>query len=519
MNKQKVRLSILLLTIMAVFFSSSVLCFAASKKPVSLEILTAAKTVDYCIDDTLDTKGLSVLVTYDDGSKITLIEGYQALYNFSNTGKSDVVLSYTENGVNVKTQYSVNVIEKPVLSMTSKEVYAGTTFELPVVISKNCGLMGIDIKITYDTEVFTPISVAKGALITDGLMDDSIATSEKGSFDIIWSGSKEIIKNGNICTVKFLCNKDSKVDSSNIQISNVKENTYRENYNTIQCEESICNLKVLSFQNGDNKKVLSDLVLVMSGWQVGEASNQPTLSGNTGNGTVRYTYAKLGSNTYTTKKPNKEGSYVVKATVAETDEYYGGVATCVFTILKSKSLNKQISKISGVKSVYTKDVNSKAFSLRAKTNGDGKVQYKSSDKNVVTVNSKGKITIKGIGIAKVTISVKETQKYKAVSKQITITVKPKKMKIVSSSSAANSTINIKWKKDSSVDGYEILVATDKKFSKNKNKYTIKSKNKATKKITNLKSRKKYYVKVRSYKIINKKKIYSTYSSAENLIVK
>lgn len=42
-------------------------------------------------------------------------------------------------------------------------------------------------------------------------------------------------------------------------------------------------------------------------------------------------------------------------------------------------------------------------------------------------------------------------------------------------------------KDSSVDGYEILVATDKKFSKNKNKYTIKSKNKATKKITNLKS--------------------------------
>ena len=81
------------------------------------------------------------------------------------------------------------------------------------------------------------------------------------------------------------------------------------------------------------------------------------------------------------------------------------------------------------------------------------------------------------------------------------------MKIVSSSSAAKSTVNIKWKKDSSVDGYEILVATDKKFSKNKNKYTIKSKNKATKKITNLKSGKKYYVKIRSYKIINKKKIY------------
>lgn len=106
-----------------------------------------------------------------------------------------------------------------------------------------------------------------------------------------------------------------------------------------------------------------------------------------GNGTVRYTYAKLGSNTYTTKKPNKEGSYVVKATVAETDEYYDGVATCVFTI----STNKQVPEISGIKSAYTKSLNSKAFSLGAKTNGDGKVQYKSSDKNVVTVNSKAKL--------------------------------------------------------------------------------------------------------------------------------
>ena len=589
---------------MSVFFSSSVICFASSKKPVTMEILTAAKTVDYCVNDTLDTKGLSILVTYDDGSKTVLTEGYQTLYDFSNTGKNDVVISYTENDVKVETCYSVNVIENPVLAMTPKEVYAGTVFELPVEISQNCGLMGIDIRITYDAEVFTPLSVEKGALITDGLIDDSITTSEKGSFDIIWSGSKEIIIDGNICTIKFLCNEDTKVDSSDIQISNVRENTYRENYNTIQCKESICNLKVLSSQNENNKKVLSDLMLVMSGWRVGEASKQPILSGNTGNGAVSYTYAKLGSNIYSTDKPSEAGTYVVKATVAETDEYYGGVATCIFTILKennkkvlsdlvltmpgwqvgeaskqpvlsgntgngavsytyaklgsnmystdkpneagtyivkatiaetdeyysgvatcvftitnSTNLKKQVSKISGVKSVYTKSVNSKAFSLKAKTNGDGKFQYKSSNKKVVTVNSKGKITVKGIGIAKVTISVKETQKYKAVSKQITITVRPEKMKIVSRSSGAKGTAKIKWKKDSNVDGYEILLATDKKFSKNKNKYTIKSKNKVTKKITNLKSSKKYYIKVRSYKIINKKKIYSTYSSAKNLVIK
>lgn len=68
------------------------------------------------------------------------------------------------------------------------------------------------------------------------------------------------------------------------------------------------------------------------------------------------------------------------------------------------------------------------------------------------------------------------------------------MKIVSSSSAAKSTVNIKWKKDSSVDGYEILVATDKKVFKEQNKYTIKSKNKATKKDNKFKIRKKILCK-------------------------
>lgn len=63
-----------------------------------------------------------------------------------------------------------------------------------------------------------------------------------------------------------------------------------------------------------------------------------------------------------------------------------------------------------------------AFSLGAKTNGDGTLTYKSSNAKVVTVSSTGKVTIKGAGTAKITISASATANYKAASKVITVTV-------------------------------------------------------------------------------------------------
>ena len=80
----------------------------------------------------------------------------------------------------------------------------------------------------------------------------------------------------------------------------------------------------------------------------------------------------------------------------------------------------------------TKTYGNASFSLGAKTNGDGKLTYKSSNTKVAAVTDGGKVTIKGAGTAKITISAAATASYKAASKTITITVKkaanPLKMK-------------------------------------------------------------------------------------------
>lgn len=65
----------------------------------------------------------------------------------------------------------------------------------------------------------------------------------------------------------------------------------------------------------------------------------------------------------------------------------------------------------------------------------------------------------------------------------------------------------------SVNGYQIICATNKKFTQNKRVITTKKQKTTMKK---LKKRKTYYVKVRGYKTVKGKKIYSMYSNVSKI---
>lgn len=71
----------------------------------------------------------------------------------------------------------------------------------------------------------------------------------------------------------------------------------------------------------------------LAGWTYGETANTPSVTGNTGSGTVTYAYALTGGD-YSATVPSAAGSYTVRATVAETAGYQGGEATASFTIAK-----------------------------------------------------------------------------------------------------------------------------------------------------------------------------------------
>ena len=92
--------------------------------------------------------------------------------------------------------------------------------------------------------------------------------------------------------------------------------------------------------------------------------------------------------------------------------------------------------------------------------------------------------------------------------------------------AGKKKLTVKWLKQdkkmskSNITGYQVQVATNKSFTKNKRQKTIKGYKKTYKTITGLKSKKVYYVRVRTFKDVGEPvDIYSTWSPVKKVKVK
>ena len=138
--------------------------------------------------------------------------------------------------------------------------------------------------------------------------------------------------------------------------------------------------------------------------------------------------------------------------------------------------------------------------MSLKKNTDYTVTYASGRKNVGTY----------------TVTIKLKGNYSG-TKVLTFKIDPAKTS-VSKLTAGKGSITVAWKKASQVTGYQIQYATSKSFSGAKTvtiaggsttKYTLKS----------LKSKKKYYVRVRAYKTVGSTKFYSAWSASKNIKTK
>ena len=99
-------------------------------------------------------------------------------------------------------------------------------------------------------------------------------------------------------------------------------------------------------------------------------------------------------------------------------------------------------------------------------------------------------------------------------KLTTKTTTPKISKVTAGKKKAT----VKWSKVTGATGYEIYMST-KKSSGYKKVGTNTKNNKISYTKTKLKRKKKYYFKVRTYRIVNGKKVYSSYSNVKYVKVK
>ena len=95
--------------------------------------------------------------------------------------------------------------------------------------------------------------------------------------------------------------------------------------------------------------------------------------------------------------------------------------------------------------------------------------------------------------------------------------KPAKVKITKAKNVKTKKLTVKWKKTSKAKGYQIQIASNKKFTKGKKTKTL---SKTTYSFKKLKKNKYYYVRVRAYVYnSNHKKVYGSWSTVKKVKIK
>ena len=211
---------------------------------------------------------------------------------------------------------------------------------------------------------------------------------------------------------------------------------------------------------------------------------------------------------YTLSYSNNVNAGTAKVTITGIGKYTGSVTTS-FEIKPASPEIQAKNK--------TVDMGSGKQNIMENVRTDAKITCISDAPGIVEISGY-KFIPKKPGKATIIITTTGEKNYFSMDLvRLTITVRPINTQKLTLKSSARGKMTVSWSTAKSVSGYEIQYSRSKKM-KNAQSLTIKGK---TTQVTlkNLAKKKKYYVRIRTYKTTNGKKYYSTWSNVKNDKVK
>lgn len=210
---------------------------------------------------------------------------------------------------------------------------------------------------------------------------------------------------------------------------------------------------------------------------------------------------------YTVSYKNNTNVGTATVTIIGKGNYTGTVEKTFKITAKKITPNVTLSASS-----YTYDGKVKKPTVTVK---DGTTKLDASQYTVTYKNNKN------VGKASATVTLKGNY---SGSKTMTFKINPKGTSLKTLTKASKA-VRVKWTKQASkmsssrITGYQIQLATDSKFTKNKKTVTVKGYSKVSKKVTKLKGSKKYYVRIRTYMKVSGTKYYSPWSKVKTIKTK
>ena len=244
-------------------------------------------------------------------------------------------------------------------------------------------------------------------------------------------------------------------------------------------------------------------------WDTGTVTKSPSCGAS---GVMTYTCTRAGCQETKTASIPATGSHtyqqtgITKATTAKDGTISKKCTICGKTAAETISRPKTVT-ISSAVYTYSGKVKNPTVTVRDSRGN------RISSTNYTVSNLSGH---KNVGTYKVTVKFKGTKYSGTLSTSFRINPKSTKLK---SLTALSKGFTVKWSAvTTQTTGYQLQYSTGSKFT-NAKTVSVSSGKTTSKKVSKLSAKKKYYVRVRTYKTVSGKKYYSAWSAAKTVTTK
>ena len=346
------------------------------------------------------------------------------------------------------------------------------------------------------TPVFTPVDVANQKIVWSVSEEGVVSINEEGLITALATGegksvvvtatlaSNESISASTTVTVPVQTILTSKIKLNKSKVTIVKGNS----------AQLVAQITPENATNQDVRWTSSDSSVAFvsnTGEVVGLKPGKATITATTKDGT------KLSASCKVTVKPGKVRKLKTTQTTNSIRlQWTADTQVSGYTVYRYDNNKKAYSVVANLKS------NAKSYTLKKLNGSTGKSLTSGTTYSLKVVAYK---TIDGKKVYGEAVTLKATTKCEAP--------KIKSIKKTSSTKA-----KLTWSKVRGANGYEVYMSTKNTSSYKKIK-TIKGQSNVTYHMSGLKKNTKYYVKVRAYKVVDGKKLYSTNSKVKSIKMK
>ena len=211
----------------------------------SISVASNPAKTSYVVGDTLDTTGLALTVSYNNGTTKTITSGFTCSpANLNTAGTQKITVTYG----GLTTSFNVEVVEIPSVSFSVGEVCAnpGETIRVPVSLTSNEGIIAARLKISYPS-VLTLEEVEDCGILGEYVFGNDLRANP---YIVMWENglaTSDYTETGVLVYLTFSISENATTGEYDIEISYDEEEIY--NVDLTNANVTISNGSVLVGHN------------------------------------------------------------------------------------------------------------------------------------------------------------------------------------------------------------------------------------------------------------------------------